>query len=111
MQRVPKDGEHGYLIRAIQKRGANGTDLNGYAPVHRVVMHNKLGRKLQSGEVVDHIDGNHQNNDPSNLRVFASNAEHLKETLVGRVPNWSEAGFASMCAPRPHYRRKQASPL
>ena len=96
LRRVPVDGPHGYLIRAIQKRGKDGQDRSGYAPIHRIVMHNTLGRPLAKGEVVDHIDGNILNNDPSNLRVFASNAEHLRETLKGRVPNWTESGKKRM---------------
>ena len=99
LQRVRADGPHGYLIRAHQ--GYAG----GYAPVHRVVMHDKLGRPLRPGEVVDHIDGDIENNDPENLRVFGSNSEHLKWTLKGKRPNWTEEGFARMCAPRPHRRR------
>jgi hypothetical protein len=94
--RVAKDGPYGYLIRAIQKRRTNGFDTNGYAPEHRIVMHDKLGRQLRKGEVVDHIDGNRTNNHPSNLRVFASNAEHLRETLKGRIPNWTPEGKAKM---------------
>ena len=96
LQRVEKDGSHGYLIRALQKRGSAGKDQSGYAPVHRIVMHDKLGRKLQKGEVVDHIDGDNQNNHPDNLRVFPSNRAHLMETLKGRVPNWTPAGKANM---------------
>ncbi len=96
LQRVAKDGPHGYLIRAIAKRGLAGTDQSGYAPVHRIVMHDKLGRRLVAGEVVDHIDGDHQNNHPYNLRVFASNADHLRVTLKGKVPNWTPEGFARM---------------
>jgi hypothetical protein len=96
LQRVDKHGPHGYLIRAIQKRGKYGTDQAGYAPVHRIVMHNQLGRNLKRGEVVDHIDGDLKNNDPSNLRVFASNAEHLRETLKGKCPNWTPEGRSNM---------------
>lgn len=92
LQRVKKDGEFGYLIRAIAKRGKAGTDSAGYAPVHRIVMHKKLGRPLTSNEVVDHVDGNNTNNDPENLRLFSSNAEHLKTTLKGKVPNWTPEG-------------------
>lgn len=36
---------------------------------HRVVAEEKLGRALEKGEIVHHIDGNKQNNDPSNLEV------------------------------------------
>jgi hypothetical protein len=49
---------------------------------------------LQPGEVVDHIDGDVRNNEPSNLRVFSSNAEHLRATLKGKVPNWTSEGRA-----------------
>jgi len=94
LRRVAVDGPYGYLIRAVQKRGYLGTDPNGYAPEHRIVMHETLGRMLQPGEVVDHIDGDIRNNDPSNLRVFASNAEHLRATLTGKVPNWTPEGRA-----------------
>lgn len=48
---------------------------------HRLVMEAKLGRFLDPVEVVDHIDGNPSNNDPENLRLFATNAEHLRATL------------------------------
>ena len=96
LQRVPKDGEFGYLIRAITKRAKSGEDPNGYAPVHRIVAHQKIGRPLLPGEVVDHIDGDVTNNHPDNLRVFPSNAEHLRVTLKGRRPKWTPEGMARM---------------
>lgn len=64
----------------------------GYVAVHRLVMEKKMGRFLLPEEVVDHIDGNTMNNHPDNLRVFESNAEHLRVTLAGRRPQWSEDG-------------------
>lgn len=51
---------------------------------HRLVMESQIGRYLLPAEVVDHIDGNPSNNDPTNLRLFASNAEHLRATLSGQ---------------------------
>lgn len=48
---------------------------------HRLVMEKSLGRYLDKKEVVDHIDGLTLHNDISNLRVFSSNAEHLKATV------------------------------
>lgn len=64
----------------------------GYVREHRLVMERELGRYLLPSEVVDHIDRNTSNNDPGNLRLFPSNAEHLAATLAGRVPNWTEDG-------------------
>jgi len=45
---------------------------------HRIVAEHMLGRSLKVGEVVHHIDGNKRNNSPSNLMIFATQAEHAK---------------------------------
>ena len=102
--RVAVAGPYGYLIRAIQRRGKAGTDPNGYAPEHRIVMDNQLGRRLRKGEVVDHIDGDVTNNSPTNLRALPSNAAHLKATLTGKVPNWTPEGKARMTGRPPKNR-------
>lgn len=59
---------------------------------HRLVMEKKIGRYLRPEEVVDHIDGLTLHNDPQNLRLFESNAEHLRQTISGKKKNWSEEG-------------------
>lgn len=56
---------------------------------HRLVMEKKLGRFLLLTEIVDHIDELRLHNSEDNLRLFASNAEHLKSTITGQVPRWS----------------------
>lgn len=71
-----------------------GSKHGGYVATHRLVMESMIGRHLGEVEVVDHIDGDVTNNQPENLRLFASNAEHLAETLKGRRPNWSKEGFS-----------------
>lgn len=113
--RLPRGGRlgdlnHGYV-------GGRQVDLDGYvavlAPVghphmrkdgsiaeHRLVLERHLGRYLLPTEIVDHIDGLQLHNAPENLRLFASNAEHLRATLAGRVPQWSPAGWANMKACR-----------
>jgi hypothetical protein len=81
----------GYIL--VKAPGHPHATQSGYVREHRLVMEQEIGRYLEPGEVVDHIDGNPSNNDPSNLRLFASNAEHLRVTLAGRTPNWTEDGW------------------
>ena len=45
---------------------------------HRIVAEQILGRPLLPGEVVHHKDGNKRNNDPRNIFVFPSQAEHAR---------------------------------
>lgn len=47
----------------------------GLYPLHRVVMENRLGRLLVSGEEVHHKDQDKANNDPENLEV-RTKADH-----------------------------------
>ena len=44
---------------------------------HRIVAEQKLGRKLEKGEIVHHIDGNKRNNNPDNLMVMTQ-SEHAR---------------------------------
>ena len=48
---------------------------------HRRVAEAMLGRPLQPGEIVHHIDGDRHNNDPANLRVMTQ-ADHIREHLA-----------------------------
>lgn len=63
---------------------------------HRIVLERVLGRYLLPTEVVDHVDGLHLHNHPDNLRVFASNADHLRATISGQIPRWSNEGLQKM---------------
>ena len=61
---------------------------------HRIVAEEMLGRKLQKGEVIHHIDGNKRNNRPENLMIFESLSEHSKyhmqlrkNTFISKVFN------------------------
>ena len=62
------------------KQGPGG----GWVYEHRVVMERKLGRLLQPGELVDHIDRNRSNNAPENLQLYASNSAHVKDHFAAR---------------------------
>lgn len=70
--------------------------LAGYMFEHRLVAEQKLGRLLLDTERVDRVDGLTLHNHPDNLRVFSSNADHLRETLTGKVPQWSPEGYGNM---------------
>lgn len=45
---------------------------------HRIVAEQTLGRALEPGEIVHHVDGDKRNNAPENLMVFPSQSEHMK---------------------------------
>lgn len=115
-ERLPQGARSGEQNHGF--RGGRIVDLDGYAIVqapakhpharctgliseHRMIAEKKLGRYLLPTEVVDHIDGLHLHNAPSNLRVFDSNADHLRATISGQRPNWSAEGFAKMQIPSP----------
>lgn len=54
-----------------------------YILEHRYVMEQHIGRYLEPGEVVHHIDGNPRNNAIENLRLYASQAEHIRDAHGG----------------------------
>lgn len=81
----------------------------GYVAEHRLVMSRVLGRTLARGEVVHHRDGDPLNNDPSNLEVFRTNAEHLRHELTGRTPNHTPEGKERMRAAARATRSRYAS--
>lgn len=100
---VDRDGY--VLVRATTHPYAT---RNGYVREHRLVVEQQLGRYLLPAEVVDHIDGNRGNNDPSNLRVFPDNAAHLAATLKGKVPKWTPEGKARL---QELWRRRREPPF
>lgn len=120
-ERLPRGARRGPLNPSYLE--GRSIDLDGYALVsappghpsarrtgvmleHRLVMERELGRHLEPSEIVDHIDGLHLHNAPSNLRLFATNRDHLRATISGQRPLWSEEGWAKMRIPshlRPAY--------
>lgn len=86
---------NGY-VRVLAPYAHPHKHANGYILEHRIVMESKIGRFLLPSEIVDHIDGLRLHNDPDNLRLFPSNAEHLRSTLTGARKNWSAQGLSSL---------------
>lgn len=76
--------EDGYILEHCPDHPQATT--GGYVRQHRLVMEKMLGRYLTPQEVVDHKNRDTSDNDPGNLELYASNAEHLAATLSG--PGW-----------------------
>lgn len=62
-----------YNMKGYKKVSVNGKQVR----LHRQLMEEKLGRKLNFNELVHHIDGNIHNNNIDNLKLI-SRKEHLE---------------------------------
>lgn len=64
-----KESPH-YRGERLRHNGVWDYDIEGnYRPVHRMVMEEHLGRKLDDSEIVHHIDGDNTNNNVDNLYI------------------------------------------
>jgi hypothetical protein len=81
----------------------------GYVREHRLVMEAHLGRYLEPGEVIHHVNGDKQDNRLENLELFSTNGQHLAHTLVGKIPNWTPEGRARTLEGARRPRRKRAN--
>jgi hypothetical protein len=74
--------KHGYVYLYMPLHPS--ANAGGAYFEHRAVVEIVLGRYLGPLEVVDHGDNYPYHNWPSNLTLYASNAEHLRATLSGK---------------------------
>ena len=52
-------------------------------PEHYVIAEGRIGRFIDQGESVHHLDGNHENNDPLNLCVMLEGEHRSLHTILG----------------------------
>jgi hypothetical protein len=65
------DKSHSYKGGTITAQGYKAIKLNGkYRLEHRLIMEEHLGRKLEPGEQVHHVDGDKLNNSIENLDII-----------------------------------------
>ena len=64
--------------QSYKHAGTNSYKHKGKTWEHRVAMTKIIGRPLAKGEVVHHINGNQNDNHPSNLMLFPSASMHVK---------------------------------
>jgi hypothetical protein len=69
--------QKGYIWES--RIGHPNADCRGYVFQHRLVMEEHLGRYLNKGEVVHHLNGINNDNRIENLILFSSNGVHRSE--------------------------------
>lgn len=66
---------HGYILVRVGKEH-HLSDVRGYAYEHRIEAEKKMGRGLEPGEMVHHINGIKSDNRHENLMIVADMANH-----------------------------------
>lgn len=61
----------------VYHHDATREQVNKYKPEHHIVAEQKIGREIQSNEVVHHINGKKWDNRPENLEVM-TRSEHMR---------------------------------
>ena len=109
---VPIVASNGYILIFVGK-SHRLADVRGYAYEHRLVAEKILGRRLRDGEQVHHKDGDKANNQPGNIEVYASIADHRfthrRRDSKRRRPREANPMVACDCGCGSRFRRYDSS--
>lgn len=75
---------HGYIRVRVYDHPYAASD--GYIPLHRKLVEDRLGRYLKPDEIVHHIDGDKSNNELSNLMVLSPSDHFVRTKLCKKCP-------------------------
>lgn len=70
--------------------------------IHRIIAEEYLGRELEPGEVVHHIDGNINNNHHSNLLVMSRSAHTRLHRAGSHIPKESRERISQSLMGKPN---------
>jgi len=92
--------QQGYVLVFVG-REHHLANANGYAYEHRLVMENKIGRRLRPGEIVHHVNHVKHDNSEDNLELQPSrwhhNAEHRKLETRRQAPGQANERIECAC--------------
>lgn len=89
--------KQGYAYVRHESEGQQGN----YAPEHRVVMAEKLGRPLRKGESVHHINGIRDDNRPENLELWIGPIRNGQRAKDIRCPHCNKTYLQQELFPHP----------
>lgn len=98
------DGYIGIYHTAVEPEYQIMVSAQGYVLEHRLVIARKLGRCLESWEIVHHKDGNKGNNSEDNLELLPTATEHLSSMAAQKRIKDLEKQLAEL-------QRKVSEPL